>query len=169
MEVSEQFFLTLLDIALIQMASTLQLTEYIIISTNIFTVAKHFFKHITGVHFNKRGHRGDFWDDLSYEGYYNWTDSLVEDYEAADYKKLDPWNSLADAHIDHSQAINDDIADIVGVKMAYNAYQKYLDDLKKEGKKEKILPGLKQYTPQQLFWMKYANVCLKQITINLFH
>lgn len=45
--------------------------------------------------------------------------------------------------------------------MAYNAYQKYLDDLKKEGKKEKVLPGFKQYTPQQLFWMKYANVCFE--------
>lgn len=53
--------------------------------------------------------------------------------------------------------------------MAYNAYRKYLDDLKKEGKKEKVLPGFKQYTPQQLFWMKYANVCFEQIATNLFN
>lgn len=114
--------------------------------------------NVTGVHFDKNGHRGEFWDELSYEGYYNWTDSLIVDYNGKAYKQADPWGSYADADIDHSQTVNDNVADIVGVHMAYSAYKNYLSELRKAKKKEIVLPGLKQFTPQQMFWMKYANV-----------
>lgn len=68
---------------------------------------------------------------------------------------------MSHADIDHSQTVNDDIADIVGLRMAYAAYQLYLADLKKNGKKEVMLPGLKEFSSEKLFWMKYANVRLK--------
>ncbi|ODM95661.1 Neprilysin-21 [Orchesella cincta] len=136
------------------------------------TVISHEIAHsfdTNGVHFDKLGHRGDFWDDSSYDNYYKWANAIVKDYASEHNNKPDPWGSRALANIDHGQAINDDIADIVGVYMAYNAYQKYLADLRKEGKNELVLPGLKQFTPQQLFWMKYANMWCEHTEKSYLH
>ncbi|PIO67565.1 peptidase family M13 [Teladorsagia circumcincta] len=48
----------------------------------------------------------------------------------------------------------ENIADIGGVQATYQAYLEYM---KKRDEPEKRLPGLEQYTPNQLFWMFYAN------------
>ncbi|CAL8093726.1 unnamed protein product [Orchesella dallaii] len=138
----------------------------------IGTIIAHELAHsfdTNGVHFDKQGQRGDFWDESSYDNYYKWANAVVKDYGSGRHNEVDPWGSRALANIDHGQAINDHIADIVGVYMAYNAYQKYLADLKIDGKKEMVLPGLKQFTPQQLFWMKYANMWCEHTEKSYLH
>lgn len=48
---------------------------------------------------------------------------------------------------------DDDIADNGGIKMAYKAYKRWLEDNEVELK----LPGL-EYTPKQLFWISAAQI-----------
>jgi len=50
--------------------------------------------------------------------------------------------------------LGENIADNAGVKKAFRAYKAYVRD----HKQEQMLPGLK-YTPEQLFWLTYGNVC----------
>ena len=46
----------------------------------------------------------------------------------------------------------ENIADNGGIKLAYNAYKKWI----KQNGGEKRLPGLQQYTPEQMFWIGAA-------------
>ncbi|KHJ99694.1 peptidase family M13 [Oesophagostomum dentatum] len=54
----------------------------------------------------------------------------------------------------------ENIADIGGQLAAYYAYREYVKEL---GKEEMRLPGLEQYTPNQLFWISYGFTwCMSQ-------
>jgi len=50
--------------------------------------------------------------------------------------------------------LGENIADNGGLRESYLAYKKYVADNGVEGR----LPGLEQYSPDQLFFMGYANV-----------
>lgn len=53
------------------------------------------------------------------------------------------------------------MADNIGLKVAYNAYKSWQE---KNGK-ESLLPGLEKYTPNQIFWLSFAqNHCKKVLT-----
>lgn len=58
--------------------------------------------------------------------------------------------------IDGLQTLNENIADIIGLKEAYFAYQRYVDVHGKESR----LPSLERYSPEQLFFLGYANVSM---------
>ncbi|EYC34058.1 hypothetical protein Y032_0001g221 [Ancylostoma ceylanicum] len=59
----------------------------------------------------------------------------------------------------------ENIADLGGQQAAYNAYQDYVKEL---GHDEMRLPGLEQYTPNQIFWITYGySWCMKQNDQNL--
>ncbi|RCN30098.1 peptidase family M13 [Ancylostoma caninum] len=59
----------------------------------------------------------------------------------------------------------ENIADLGGQQAAYNAYQDYVKEL---GHEEMRLPGLEQYTPNQIFWITYGySWCMKQNDQNL--
>lgn len=65
------------------------------------------------------------------------------------------------------QYLADAVADHGGIKIAYNAYEAWVD---KNGE-EPLLPGLEEYSPRQLFWItfacthctKYRSAMLKQL------
>jgi len=58
--------------------------------------------------------------------------------------------------------LGENIADRGGLKLAYNAYREWV----KEHGVEPRLPGLQEYTPQQMFWLSNANVwCSKDSKI----
>lgn len=59
-------------------------------------------------------------------------------------------------YLNGSLTLDENIADIVGIKEAYFAYRRYVD---KHGK-EPRLPGMEQYNPEQLFFLGYANVSI---------
>lgn len=59
-------------------------------------------------------------------------------------------------YLNGNLTLDENIADIVGVKEAYYAYQRYVD---KHGQ-EPRLPGMEQYNPEQLFFLGYANVSI---------
>ncbi|CAJ0608913.1 unnamed protein product [Cylicocyclus nassatus] len=60
----------------------------------------------------------------------------------------------------------ENIADLGGQQAAYNAYREYIDKEKKQ--EEPRLPGLEQYTPNQIFWITYGySWCMEQSDDNL--
>lgn len=53
-----------------------------------------------------------------------------------------------------TQTQSENIADNAGIKEAYRAYQKWA----KDNGPEPYLPGLQQYSPEQMFWISAAQV-----------
>jgi predicted metalloendopeptidase len=49
----------------------------------------------------------------------------------------------------------ENIADLAGEQAAYIAYRKYITR-QRNGVEEDRLPGLEQYTPNQIFWISYG-------------
>ncbi|CAD6189268.1 unnamed protein product [Caenorhabditis auriculariae] len=59
----------------------------------------------------------------------------------------------------------ENIADLGGQQAAYRAYRQYISQL---GHEEDRLPGLENYTPNQIFWITYGySWCMKQSDSNL--
>jgi len=56
--------------------------------------------------------------------------------------------------IDGSRTVSENIADIGGLKMAFQAYKRYVEEHGSESR----LPGLEDYSPEQLFYIGYATV-----------
>ena len=54
------------------------------------------------------------------------------------------------------------MADNEGVTMAYKAYKSWVE----ENGAEKPLPGLNDYTPEQMFWISMANVWCARTNAN---
>ena len=56
---------------------------------------------------------------------------------------------------------------ISGQLAAYKAYRKYVDE-QRHGVEEDVLPGLEQYTPNQIFWIAYGySWCMKRTDNNM--
>lgn len=55
--------------------------------------------------------------------------------------------------LDGTKTITEDLADNIGIKMAYKTYKNYINYVGEELK----LPGL-NYTPEQLFWISGAQI-----------
>ncbi|CEF69097.1 Phosphate-regulating neutral endopeptidase [Strongyloides ratti] len=61
----------------------------------------------------------------------------------------------------------ENIADLGGQQAAYKAYRQWIKEYN-NGKEEERLPGLENYTPNQIFWLTYGySWCMKQETSNL--
>lgn len=116
------------------------------------------FDKFLGVHTSKDGKKGDYWDWLSYELYNKWKQILIEDYNSPGFRVEEPRGNYATTCQDHAKIIDEDIADLTGLYIAYLGYQQYLRDLRNAWKQEPKLPGLREFSPDQLFWMKYGNV-----------
>lgn len=55
----------------------------------------------------------------------------------------------------------ENIADLGGELAAYRAYRRYIKE-QRNGVEEDLLPGLEQYTPNQIFWLTYGySWCMK--------
>ncbi|GMT32535.1 hypothetical protein PFISCL1PPCAC_23832, partial [Pristionchus fissidentatus] len=94
-------------------------------------------------------------DDKSRSGFVDMAQCVVQQYNSGccPLKK----GNVRCTNGDTTQGEN--IADIGGQQAAYRAYNQYMADQRKT---ELRLPGLEQYTPQQIFWMTYGvSWCMK--------
>ncbi|KAJ8667496.1 hypothetical protein QAD02_009159 [Eretmocerus hayati] len=105
--------------------------------------------------FDDRGRMGDkdgntknWWDVDTEKKYLNKTRCVMDQYR--NYSFTVNGESLQQ---NPQQTIGENIADIGGLKIAYLAYK----DWQKESADSHLLPGLEQFTPNQLFWISYAN------------
>jgi len=58
--------------------------------------------------------------------------------------------------VDGHKTLDENKADIAGLKEAYFAYQRYVNIHGQEPR----LPGMERYSPEQLFFLGYANVSM---------
>ncbi|CAG2168313.1 unnamed protein product [Oppiella nova] len=115
----------------------------------IGTVIAHEITHAfddIGKQFDKNGNNKNWWAKTTDDMFKNRTLCLINQYN--NYVLPDIQRNLNGIN-----TLGENIADNVGVREAFKAYQAYA----KLYPKEKMLPGLK-YTPEQLFWITYGNV-----------
>ncbi|VDM32603.1 unnamed protein product [Toxocara canis] len=88
----------------------------------------------------------NWWDNVTQMRFTERTKCIIEQYN--EYSV--PGTGL---HINGRLTQGENIADNGGIKEAYKAYRRYVDKL---GHDEKRLPGLEEYTNDQIFFMSYA-------------
>ncbi|XP_043283995.1 neprilysin-2-like [Venturia canescens] len=97
-------------------------------------------------HFDITGIRKSWWDSKSNETYVNLTQCLVKQYKQYGSYELG-------LHVNSFKTRNEDVADNVGLKLAYSVYDEWT---RSRNISEKQLPGL-DYSARQMFWISYAN------------
>jgi len=100
-----------------------------------------------GSQFDKEGNLKMWWDDESFEKFDKNRQCIVDQYDA--YKV--PNTGL---NVNGKLTQGENIADNGGVKESYKAYRKYVEVL---GHEESLLPGLTQFTNDQIFFLSYAH------------
>ncbi|VVC39607.1 Metallopeptidase, catalytic domain,Peptidase M13, C-terminal domain,Peptidase M13,Peptidase M13, N- [Cinara cedri] len=101
----------------------------------------------TGRLFNEYGNVLQWWTNKSYEEYSRRAGCMIDHYN----------NILVTMHndtmyVNGNQTLNENIADVVGLKESYFAYLRYVE---KHGQ-EPRLPGMEKYNSEQLFFLGYA-------------
>ncbi|XP_035221042.1 neprilysin-2-like isoform X2 [Stegodyphus dumicola] len=104
-----------------------------------------------GQSFNKNGIRKHWFGKSANAVYKNKTQCIVDQYDNYIVENGMQVNGL--------KTKEKNIADVTGLKAAYQAYQSWIKDNGKEPK----LPGL-VYTPNQLFWISAANVWCEKLS-----
>ncbi|KAK0395635.1 hypothetical protein QR680_001367 [Steinernema hermaphroditum] len=99
-----------------------------------------------GSQFDKIGNLHNWWDPETQKRFMDRTNCIVQQY--SEYEV--PGTELK---INGKLTQGENIADNGGIKEAYKAYRRFLDKL---GHEEKRLPGLEQYSNEQIFFMSYA-------------
>lgn len=99
-----------------------------------------------GRQFDKDGNNKNWWDHQTDLNFRNRTQCMVDQYN----NYTVPENGLS---VNGVNTQGENIADNGGLKEAFLAYKKWVQD----HEAEKSLPGL-EYSPDQLFWISAANV-----------
>ncbi|XP_026804476.1 neprilysin-2-like [Rhopalosiphum maidis] len=102
----------------------------------------------TGRLYNELGNVIQWWTNSSYEEYTKRASCLISHYDGI--KVVSHNNTFV---INGEKTLDENIADITGLKEAYYAYRRYVDIHGQEPR----LPGLERYSQEQLFFLGYAN------------
>ncbi|XP_062123109.1 neprilysin-2-like [Drosophila sulfurigaster albostrigata] len=105
---------------------------------------------VDGRQFDEEGNMRDWWQPDTQKAYLKKAQCIIEQY--GNY--TEPKTGLK---LNGINTQSENIADNVGIKMAYRAYKRWVE---KHGEEQR-LPGL-DYTPQQMFWISVAHTwCTK--------
>ena len=83
--------------------------------------------------------------------FYEKAQCIIDQYSA--------FEALPGQFVDGALTAGENIADNGGVREAYLAYRNWIQS-NNGGSEEARLPGLEQYTPDQLFFLGYGNVSI---------
>lgn len=100
--------------------------------------------------FNKDGNLADWWSNKSIEAFKNKAKCLEDQYSNYTFHSL---------NLNGEQTLAENIADNAGIKQAFQAYQNWK---RRRGRPEPYLPGMKDFTNEQIFFLGFAQIwCLK--------
>lgn len=104
----------------------------------------------TGRHYDETGNYTDWWDPHTVEAFKEKAQCFVDQY--AEYTVPDPASSDdGRIHVNGKLTLGENIADAGGLNAAFRAWKQ------EEGKKpSQLLPGLQNFSKEQLFFMSYA-------------
>uniref|UniRef100_A0A646QJ38 Neprilysin n=1 Tax=Hemiscolopendra marginata TaxID=943146 RepID=A0A646QJ38_9MYRI len=99
-----------------------------------------------------------------------WTNSTSEEFEMKSECFIEQYSSYCPEElvggpgdpeicVNGENTLGENLADFTGLKAAFEGYKIYI----KEKGKEKPLPGLEKYTPEQLFFISYAHTWCENI------
>ncbi|XP_023220122.1 endothelin-converting enzyme 1-like [Centruroides sculpturatus] len=94
---------------------------------------------------DKYGNLKNWWTEKSKKEFKDRSKCFIEQYNSYSYEGLD-------VNVDGKRTLSENIADNGGIRQAYLGYQKWV----KDHGKEKRLPGLEKYSPEQLFFISFA-------------
>uniref|UniRef100_A0A0P6EFD4 Neutral endopeptidase n=1 Tax=Daphnia magna TaxID=35525 RepID=A0A0P6EFD4_9CRUS len=115
----------------------------------------HGFDH-NGHKSDKKGHERSWWTNHTLAEFYKRKQCIIDQYSNYTIPELEGTDAF---HVNGTNTQGENIADNGGLREAFRAYQNYISS----NGPEKRLPGLEQYTPEQIFFLSYANVwCSEQ-------
>lgn len=122
-----------------------------------------------GRHFDLNGKHTKWWDDSSIEAFENRTDCFVNQFD--NYSVEYPIGSGKKVQVDGTTTLPENIADTGGLNIAFETYlaMRKAGEFKNTANgEEPRLPGLEQYSNEQLFFMQWAqNWCTKDTDVGL--
>ncbi|XP_055908210.1 neprilysin-1-like, partial [Eupeodes corollae] len=107
----------------------------------------------SGRMFDRTGNMRQWWSNKTIDEYINRTQCFVEQY--SQYQLLD-----IGEYVDGELTLGENIADNGGMREAFYAYQKYVE---KSGKEDR-LPGMENYSHEQLFFISFGYLWCETLT-----
>lgn len=101
----------------------------------------------TGRHYDETGNYTDWWDDKTIEEFEKKTQCFIDQYHNFTIKTPDG-GSL---HVNGKLTLGENIADAGGINAAFASWKR--SEAKNPGQ---LLPGLQQFTKEQLFFISYS-------------
>lgn len=115
-----------------------------------------------GRQYDGSGNALPWWSEETIEAFTKQAQCFVDQYGNYSVPELIPILGEADAHLNGKATQGENIADNGGVHESFRAYMLSVEN---EGQ-EPRLPGLTQYTPNQMFFISYAQVWCEKATVN---
>jgi len=107
-----------------------------------------------GKRFDSDGNYKNWWNNQTSEEFQKKTQCFVDQYNKYDFKVFDLIKDYKGPKATNgSTTLNENIADNGGMREAWGAYK-----LEQKDKEEKRLPGLENYSSDQLFFMSFGNM-----------
>ncbi|CAF4113273.1 unnamed protein product, partial [Adineta steineri] len=107
-----------------------------------------------GRQFHKDGNRIPWWTEETIEKFIERKTCIVDQYNNFTVPNLN-------IHANGDKTQNEDIADNIGLRVAFDAYQKFMQA---NPNADKRLPGLSNYSPTQMFFINYAHTWCAKMT-----
>ncbi|CAF1253776.1 unnamed protein product [Adineta steineri] len=107
-----------------------------------------------GRQYDKDGNRIPWWTDETIKTFIERKTCIVDQYSNFTIPNLN-------IHANGDKTQDEDIADNIGLRAAFYAYQKFIQD---NPNADKRLPGLSKYSPTQMFFINYAHIWCEKMT-----
>ncbi|CAG0918695.1 unnamed protein product [Notodromas monacha] len=105
-----------------------------------------------GRQFDELGNLINWWTPATGDAFVEKAQCFINQYTNYLVPELD--SVIPEAHLDGLQTLGENLADNGGMRQAWNAYLRY----KEANGAEPVLPGLQQFTPEQLFFINFGNL-----------